>query len=193
MASIPNPPFDGQPNPYDPCLALELCQRLREMLEAHFRAGAVGYSAQRDLAYRRLRQEFIELVRAAPEFEVLRDKTHILPATLADKSEDFDMTMWELSERQSVVKLQGMVLTALESSGANLPLSSGGTDTPKSDRAPFSTQNVAGRRPNRAQRRSVQRCAQARDLRDQGQTIKEIARALGCSERTVFSYLQEPQ
>jgi len=45
----------------------------------------------------------------------------------------------------------------------------------------------------RAQRRAADRQAKARKLRKQGLTIKEIARELGCAERSVYSYLSDLQ
>jgi hypothetical protein len=119
----------------------------------------------------------------------------VLPPTLADKRDETDKIMWDLFGRQDVVRLEGRILTILDIAGfdafpGDRAADAGAGAAPAvAPPPPVATLD----RPNRAQRRAEQRRQRARELRAQGQTIKEIAHALGCSERTVFGYLQDAE
>ena len=193
MAGVPESSDRGEHADQSPVVALAWSQQLRHLLEAHHREGAKGYSAQRDAEYRRLRRRLLDLIRRTTFLRELAESMHVFPPALSDKCDDFDKTMWDLGGRQEVVKFEGRVLTALEGAGSDVFAADAITPAvsglpPTAAPAPATP---PAERPNRAQRRAERRREQALSLRSQGKTIKEIARALGCSERTVFAYLQD--
>lgn len=176
MDSIPEPPKSTDDPRPAPAVALEWSQRLRELVEAQYRAGAARYSPQRDAEYRRLLDAFLDLLRRTPSLKKLADYTHGLPAGLSYLCNEESRFRWDFVDRQSVVNLQGRILTVLERTGAAAGAHSGAGVTP----SPQS---------NRAQRRAEHRRVNARELRAQGKTVKEIAQVLGCSPRTVYADL----
>jgi hypothetical protein len=175
-----------------PALALDWCQQLRKLLTAHHRIGAAGYSAQRDAEYRWLRQRFLDLLKATPSLKRLSKYSHYLPPTLSDICSDLDRHFWGFSGKENLVRVEGMILTVLERTSFEVfPSRSADPRTPGPPVATPANVEPPSKRPNRARQRAERRKAQAHGLRAEGRTIKEIARALGCSERTVSTYLQD--
>jgi hypothetical protein len=159
------------------------------MLEANHRDGAVGYSARRDWGYRRLWQELVDLLNRTPCLKKLGKRMYVYPRALAPGESDVGGLWWGDHSRESAVAFEGDVLTRLMAAG--LAPFAGDDDGERSRPAAPPSPAAERRPPHRGQHRAGQRRTQARRLRDQGRAIKEIARELGCTERTVYAYLQD--
>lgn len=171
-------------------VALDGCERLSTALEGCFARGAIGYQYRCDAAYREVRRRVIADLRADPCLARLaKTADRFLPRSLAQCA--YIPTTWwtdpSTGGRMQLIALQDRILTTLDKAGQLLcvletaPAAAVAT-------APSSDFNSKG---NHAQRRADERMRRAQKLRKEDKTIKEIARTLGCSERTVANYLRE--
>jgi hypothetical protein len=154
-----------------------------------------AYDAQMDTSYRQLRAMFLTSLRAQPRLRRLaKAAAEVLPESLAYLS-TVDLLVWRVAEyggNAALVRFQGDLLTATLKAGIepiwDLPNaeeeSSGATAAAAGDKTTKAT---------RAQRKAAHRRARARELREQGLAIKEIAHELGCAERTIYSDLEDLQ
>jgi hypothetical protein len=174
--------------------ALEACDLLRRSLELSFLRGPAKYRYQDDADYRAVRRQFLADLRGEPCLAKLaRTADRVLPVSLAQCTR-LSLSWWENSAhggRMQLIDLQDRMIVALEKAQRFAPVSREPTPSP-----PMATPSMTispTTRPNRAQRRAEVRKRRAQELRAAGKAIKEIAAELGCSERTVMTYLQDPQ
>ena len=176
-----------------PLIALEWCQRLRGLVETQHLVGPARYSPERDAEYRRLYGAFLDLLARTPSLRAFASRTDGLPVGLSSVCNDEAKWRWGFVDRQSVINLEGRILTVVEREGINAFPSPSPSDVDARSVGASAAQPPvpASKRPNRAQQRADERRERARGLRSHGRTIKEIASILGCSERTVSTYLND--
>jgi len=193
MARIPESEAKEWRGRLTPADLLDLCGSFDKMLRVTLHD---DYSPRMDATYRTCRKVFVESLRLQPFLRRLAKQfDDRLPPSLAifATGDSVSRTMWDHHDyggRAILIRLQGDLLTAQEAAGCPpkwgpepkaLPEPAQVADTPS---APVSV-------PNRSQRRTAQKRARAIGLRGQGIEIKNIARELGCTERTVYAYLSD--
>jgi len=193
MESIPEGSAFQLRSDLPPVDLVRCCQLLRQLLFHQALRGTAGYDDRMESTYRRLRT----FVLADARWEsclghLARDAERLLPASLSEFLEG-SVRDWDTpftGGEAKLVKLQGAMQAALEAAGLAPSFEPSAQASPATDARAGAAHGRAGE-PNKAQRRAEQRRARAIGLREQGLMVKEIARALGCSERAVFSYLQD--
>jgi hypothetical protein len=176
-----------------PQAALDLCQLLRRLLYHVITSGPARYRYQDDVNYRKLREMFLTSLRHEPclaKFAPRADK--LLPKELAQcvTIEARDWIDPDKGGQIQIIRLQSQLLSALERAD-RLPSVLGTSATP--DACDSSVVGDLTTLRNRAQRRAEERRLQIRRLRAQGRSVKEIAREVSCSARTVYAALQDPR
>ncbi|MDP9362628.1 MAG: hypothetical protein M3Q10_00100 [Chloroflexota bacterium] len=151
----------------------------------------IDYDPRMDVNYRALREALLVTLRRERGLRKLAARAaRLFPSTLAEAVAG-DHFRWS-DAQADLVRLQGDLLSALTVADIE---PSWPPHVPRASSLQGSVVPPAARSavPNRAQRRADQRRERARVLRDQGKTIKEIAAALGCSSRSVSTYLTDEQ
>lgn len=179
----------------EPSVILDLCQILRKILEFQAQDGVAGYTPKHDATYRRAREALLRLLKGEPCLTRLaKTAGQLLPDSLVTFIH-VGLSEWDNSYsggRLKLVQLQGQMLTALEAAGRSPTWEAAQASAAPAERV-ANPVTKSGAFSNRAQRRAADRREQARKLRDEGRFIKEIAKELRCSERTVSGYLQDSQ
>ncbi len=175
-----------------PADLLDLCRLMTRILRSE-------YDPRVDLSYRKLRETLINTVRRERSLRCYAAQAlNLFPPTLSEALAT-DRFRWRDGEAD-LVKFQGDVLSAMTAAGIEPSWEPGApklfqldrADQPSSEHSSTSAvEKQPG--PNRAQRLAMKRRRRARELREAGLTVKEIAGDLQCSIRSVSSYLSEVQ
>jgi len=193
MTSISEPEANRLQGVYTPADLLDLCAGLDKMLRVTEHG---GYSPKLDATYRKCRLALVGGLRQESLLRRVGDQfDKVLPSSLAAFAANdlIARSEWDhevYGGRAILVQLQGDLLTALDAAGCP-PEWASDSAKPAESKPAGTPRPVPGPVPNRTQLQAAQNKARARELRGQGSLIKEIARALGCTERTVYVYLED--
>jgi hypothetical protein len=183
------------PSPWD---SLDACQQICELLDGYFGTwSGDNYSTQLDQRYRELWKRMTQPADTLPGFPSLGAFLDTLPPTLASLAHTRE-EWWLMDGKPTVVYLRGAMLTALEASGIAQPAPC--EPPPVRETTGPDSSHVAGyladgleapihKKNNAASIRVAERRKRVAGLRNNGCAIKEIARELGTTERTISSDL----
>jgi len=181
----------------------QICQLLRKMLLIRANGSGVGYDPEMDALYRSVRGGFLlEIGRQTRLRSLAKSAALALPDSLAELPYNLSWSQWRTMQDlgdDALVRFQGNLLSAVMAAGIQpvwdrVPSSDGegsvamvGGATPEAT-SPSSVETAPALR--RDQERAAKRKHETWRLRDEGLTVKEIARQLSCSPSTVTNDLK---
>jgi len=190
----------------------EICQLLRKMLLVRASRSGVGYDPYLDSLYRRIRGGFmLSIKRDSRIRSIAKFADSVLPSSLADLPSHRPWSDWRSVDDlgdDALVRFQGHLLSKMLAAGIEPAW-----DSPTTPEPPPNTEGTSATRQKaveaipppapvngtprhektQAQIRAAQRKRQVLQLRDEGLTIKEIARQLKWSKRTIEKDVANPQ
>ena len=184
------------------------CQKLRNLLLDRAAGSGVGYDPEKDDRYRSIRGAVLQSMRGQRWLRSLVKSAELVyPDSLAELPDNLSWSDWrtmtDLGD-DAVVRFQGNLLSAVLAAGvkpswnifdASRRSLHGEGIAPTERSTPTDPPSANGVTTAPALRRDQQRAAKRKletwRLRDEGLTVKEIARQLNCSPSTVTNDLKD--